>query len=213
MERLENYLSRHQMPCSIAYDAPSMFSGYRDAFDVLKPSDDDIVVMCHDDIEILSDGNEYKKLLEEYLSEPNVGFVGVAGTTYLDKDAVWWEQTRRARGLHSGFVFQGTGMRNMVPNWFGPWRNVVVLDGCFMAARAGTMRRVGFDQPEQFPGNWDFYDLHYTMTAFHMGYVNKTLPIIIVHNSPGNIAGRESWQANRIEFIKMHRLPAWCHNI
>jgi len=203
---------RHQLPCCISYEAPSMFSGYQNAFDVLKPSDEDIVVMCHDDIEILSDGNEYKKLLEESLSDPQVGFVGVAGTTYLDRDAVWWEPNRRARGLHSGFVFQGEETRHMVLNWFGPWRNVVVLDGCFMAAKARTMKRVGFDKPQQFPGNWDFYDLHYTMTAFDMGCVNKTLPIILLHNSSGNIVGRESWQANRMEFMKMHRLPAWSYN-
>ena len=205
---LNNLLSYH-----IAYDAPSMFEGYKSGFDALQPvADDDIIVMCHDDIEIITDGNDYTKLLEEYLADPKVGFVGVAGTTYLDKDAVWWDMSRRQKGLHSGFVFQGVRVRDSYPNWFGPWRNVVALDGCFIATKARTMRKIGFEKPKQFPGNWDFYDLHYTITAYNEGYINKTLPIIILHNSSGELEGRDGWEANRKEFQKMHRLPIWCHN-
>jgi glycosyltransferase involved in cell wall biosynthesis len=190
-----------------------MFEGYQTAFDTLQPiADDDIIVMCHDDIEIITDGNEYQSILKESLNDPKIGFVGVAGTTYLDKDAVWWEMERRQKGLHSGFVFQGVCMRDSYPNWFGPWRNVVALDGCFIATKARTIRKIGFAKPKQFPGNWDFYDLHYTVTAYEMGYVNKTVPIITLHNSEGQLVGRDSWHANRKEFIKMHRLPVWCKN-
>lgn len=213
LDRLKSYLYLNNLASyHISYDAPSMFEGYQQGFDVVKPADDDIIVMCHDDIEIITDGNEYRKLLEEDLADPKIGFVGVAGTTYLDKDAIWWEANRRQAGLHSGFVFQGVHMRDCYPNWFGAWRNVVALDGCFIAAKAKTLKKIGLAKPKQFPGNWDFYDLHYTITAYEMGYENKTLPIIILHNSEGQLVGRESWHANRQEFIKMHRLPIWCKN-
>jgi len=35
-------------------------------------------------------------------------------------------------------------------------------------------------------------------------------PIHILHNSPGELAGRESWMQNRIAFINNHKFPITC---
>jgi hypothetical protein len=211
LPKLLSYYQSADIKYHISYDANSMFEGYQSGIDALKPDPEDIVILCHDDIEVLSDRAYFRKTLEDTLSQKNVGFVGPAGTTYLGGDAVWWDINRRHTGLHSGFVFQGKDHKTMTPNYFGPCRNVVVLDGLFLAAKRKTLDLVGLAKPKEFPTNWDFYDLYYTLSAYEKGYDNKAIPILILHNSDGFM--RESWEANRKAFQKMFRLPVGCKNV
>ena len=56
---------------------------------------------------------------------------------------------------------------------------------------------IGLEKPDYLKGGWDFYDIHYTLTAHKMGFENKTIPIAIVHHSPGELVGRDSWHINK----------------
>lgn len=208
LNTLLSYFREAGIKYHVSYDAPSMFKGYQMGIDALKPEPDDNVILCHDDIEIITDRNEFRNVIDSHLNVATTGFIGVAGTTNLGRDAVWWDMARRQQGLHSGFVFQGTERCTMTPNYFGPCKNVVVLDGCFIACKKRLLDVVGLDKPKQFPGDWDFYDLLYTLTAYEAGYNNKTVPIIIMHNSSGFT--RENWNLNREAFIRMFRLPVKC---
>jgi len=208
LPKLLSYLIEANIKYHVSYDANSMFEGYQTGLDTLNPGREDIVIMCHDDIEVLSDRVVFKRTLEEALAKKSVGFVGPAGTTYLGSDAIWWDINRRATGLHSGFVFQGDDHNTMTPNYFGPCRNVVVIDGLFLAARRETLDQIGLGKPKEFPTNWDFYDLYYTLSAYEQGFTNKTVPIVVLHNSNGYM--RETWDANRQAFRKMFRLPVGC---
>jgi hypothetical protein len=96
----------------------------------------------------------------------------------------------------------------MTPNYFGPCRNVVVLDGLFLAAKYSTLKNLNLSKPPEFPSNWDFYDLYYTLSAYEAGYFNKTVPIIMMHNSSGEM--RPTWDQNRRAFQRMFKLPVWC---
>tara|TARA_R110000868_G_scaffold13711_10_gene63632 strand:+ start:8751 stop:9308 length:558 start_codon:yes stop_codon:yes gene_type:complete len=185
-----------------------MFKGYQEGLDKLKPNRYDIIIMCHDDIEILTDREEFTNLLENALYPVKIGFVGPAGTSYLGADAVWWDMTRRQQGFHSGFVFQGLDRQTMQPNYFGPTKDVVVLDGLFLACRKSTLDLIDMSQPATFPWGWDFYDLYYTMTAYTKGFTNRTVPIIMLHNSSGET--RPTWNENRMAFQKMFNLPVRC---
>jgi len=208
LDKLIYYFTSINIQYHIEYDSESMFKGYKAGVEKLNPGKDEFVILCHDDIEILSDRNELREILKENLFDKKVGFIGPAGTTYLAPDATWWDLGRRQQGLHSGFVFQGTDNKTMTPNYFGPCRNVVVLDGLFLAARREVLDEVNLDKPKQFPNNWDFYDLYYTLTAYEKGYFNKTVPILIRHVSNGEM--RQTWDENRRAFQKMFRLPVWC---
>ena len=81
------------------------------------------------------------------------------------------------------------------------------MDGLFLAARGEVLREVGLDKPEYFEGGWDFYDIHYTITAHEKKYHNRVLPINILHNSKGELVGRDSWHKNRQAFIDRTNLP------
>lgn len=208
LSNLISYLTRADIKYYIAYDQESIFKGYELGLEELKPNPEDIIILCHDDIELLSDVEDFKQTLVSSLADPKIGFVGPAGTTDLGIDATWWHQTRRSQGLHSGFVFQGSNRETMIPNYFGPCRNVVVLDGCFIAARKSTLDLVEIKKPKSFPTNWDFYDLYYTMRAYELGFTNRTIAILILHNSDGEM--RPTWDENRKAFRNMFRLPVRC---
>lgn len=187
----------------MAYDASSIYTGHSSNIESHgKLDDDDVIVLCHDDIEILSDPYLVDELLE-LCNERGVGFVGVAGGTRFDGQNIqgaWWNA--RITGESRGFVFQGKGNLTMTPNYFGQHGQVVVLDGCFMACSYKTLKSVGLDKPHYLTSDWDFYDIHLTLKAHLMGLSNYTVPIIIRHESDGQM--REGWHTARQQFLKYH---------
>ena len=84
---------------------------------------------------------------------------------------------------------------------------MAVLDGLFLAAKRRVLDDIKLSKPEYFEGEWDFYDIHYTSQAFLKGYTNKVMDINILHNSIGELVGRDSWHKNREAFIANNQFP------
>jgi hypothetical protein len=171
-------------------------------------NDDTIILMCHDDVQILSDDDTLIKYLE-LCNKPGVGFVGIAGSTVLgshDTNHGWWNARKYAKTR--GFLFQGEDEVSMTPNPFGPCGQVVVLDGCFIACSYKTLKAVGFTKPSYLSSDWDFYDIHLTFAAHLQGLNNYAVPIMIRHESPGNM--RDPWYTSRDEFFRHHRSNLPC---
>ena len=206
---LTHYLSRAGVKTKLLVGQDSIFSGYKNAFEMTKPRANDTIILCHDDIEILSDIHLFHNELERHLSQHKAGFAGVAGTTLLGEDAVWWDHKRWKQGLHRGHVYHGKDLHSYDNTFYGKPGQVVVMDGLFLAAKAKTLTAIGLDKPDYF--KWDYYDILYTLKAHNLKLINKTVPIIILHNSFGDLAGRESWLENRKGFIKNHKLPVGCN--
>lgn len=216
LDKLVSYYKEANIPYYISFDASGMFQGYQEAFQRAKSEhqldNDDIVILCHDDINILMSPQDLKDTLRKYLHKSRmVGFIGPAGTTALGKDCMWWHPERRAQGFHRGFVFQGDSLESMTPNYFGPYgKEVVVLDGCFLACTVYALNDVKLTKPDYLSGDWDFYDIHYTYSAYRMGKINYAAPIIIRHESNGEM--RQEWHENNKCFLRKwnQELPARC---
>ena len=206
-KKLVSYLSSCNIETKLLAGSKSIFSGYARALAHANPEDDDIIILCHDDIEILSNKTSFGEALSSKLSDPKIGFVGVAGTKKLTQDAIWWDHNIWRQGKHSGFVLHGNSLKTSQDNFYGPYGKVVVLDGLFLAAKAKLLKEIGLEKPEYLKGDWDFYDLHYTYTAYLKGYNNYTVPIFLLHNSFGELAGRDAWHDSRERFTKEHNLP------
>jgi len=207
-QKLVTYLSRCKVHIKLIVGSNSIFEGYKKTFELVKPNPSDVIILCHDDIQILSDPELFNDLfLHELVLNKETGFVGVAGTTRLEKSAVWWDLTLWQQQHHSGFVLHGQSPGEGDPSFYGKYRRVVVLDGLFLAARASTIEKVGLEKPPYFEGEWDFYDIHYTTTAHHLGFKNYTVPIKMIHYSSGELVGRDSWHKNRNAFINNTKLP------
>lgn len=189
--------------------ASSIFEAYTNAIEIIKPIDSDYLIFCHDDIEILSNKPSFLSILDHYLRNPKVGFIGPAGTTYLDRECVWWNQQHWARGKHKGLVYHGTDITKAQPTYYGPYSKVIVLDGLFLACSGKLIKTINTQKPKEFKGNWDFYDLYYTTQAYMNGYNNYSVPIPILHNSSGELVGREGWEANRLAYRNLYhtKLP------
>ena len=52
-----------------------------------------------------------------------------------------------------------------IQHYYGKPDQVVCMDGLFLAASGKVLREIGLDKPEYFEGDWDFYDIHYTVSA------------------------------------------------
>lgn len=204
LRRLSQYLSSIGVKVNILINENSIFTAFSTAIKNLSAENDDIVIFCHDDIEILMDKEVFLDELIKGLSLKNVGFVGVAGTQCLNKTAIWWDQRNKLKG----FAFHGKDQYEMYPSYFGAlFAPVVVLDGLFMAARVKTLKQINLEKPKQFKGEWDFYDIEYTIQAYELGLTNYVVPIILRHESPGELVGRTSWHDNRQVFQNIHMLP------
>ena len=204
---LLNYFHKCGIEIFLMAGARSIYKAYHGAFKKIDPKPDDIIIMCHDDIEIREKPKIFVEKLKNTLDRDMVAFTGPAGTTFLDSDAVWWDQNRWQQGLHKGKVIHLTPDKKEYLTMYGPPDDVVVLDGLFLAAKAKIIEEVGLEKPDYFEGEWDFYDLHYTSKAFLKGYVNTVLDINIVHHSRGELVGRDSWHKNRAAFIENTTLP------
>ena len=203
-ERLVSYLSSVDIEVKLLINEKSIFEAYENNFKALNAEDDDIIIFCHDDIDIIMSPEEFKEELVRAANVKNAGFIGVAGAAKLSKQCVWWQPENKLRG----FSFHGPNRNDMYPTFFGRLHaKVLVLDGLFLAAKANVLKNISMKKPAQFQGEWDFYDLEYTIRAYEAGYDNWVVPIILRHESPGELVGRESWHRNRLVFTNLHMFP------
>ena len=200
---LLEYFQSCGIETKILINQKSIFEAYDKGLDELDADFDDIIILCHDDIEILTRPEVFTHLLKENLSKTDTGFVGIAGAKSFNQNAVWWNREEWGAGLLSGYIYHGKNNLDMYPTHFGNLGQVVVMDGVFLAATKRTLRSIQLSKPQAFPGDWDFYDIFYTFQAHKKGNKNYTLPIQMRHESGGEIAGRDSWHKNREAFIRI----------
>lgn len=207
-DRLVSYLSRIGAKVKLLVGQKSIFSAYSKTISTIDYSDEDIFILCHDDIEILNDPETFKDVLIKETQDQKTGFIGVAGTQELGPNAVWWDSAILDKKKLRGCVFHGESIYDMSPSFYGPpIGNVVCMDGLFLSCRGNVMRKMSLSKPEQFQGEWDYYDIYYCLQARELGFANKVVPILLRHESFGQLAGRDSWQNNRLALQKMYSLP------
>jgi hypothetical protein len=206
-DNLLAFFSKCGIHVLLCVGAKSIFKAYQGAFEKIGTDPDDIIIMCHDDIEIQENSQNFVEKVKTSLNRDLVAFAGPAGTTVLGPDAVWWDQNRWQQGLHKGKVTHIDPRNKPYLTYYGPPEDVVVLDGLFLSAKSNVLQKVGLDKPDYFEGEWDFYDIYYTSQAFLLGYVNTILDINITHHSRGELVGRDSWHNNRGAFIENNDLP------
>ena len=207
---LVNTLSSYGVEVKLLVNQASIFSAYEKGLQACEASPQDIIICCHDDIVLLNEKVSFVAALAS-CTNPETGVVGPAGTSLLGKDAVWWNQERWQAGYHRGAVRHNDKEQEKIQNThYGPYGQVVALDGLFLAARKEVWEKIGFKKPDYFEGLWDFYDIHYTTSAHLLGLKNYAVPIKLTHYSSGELVGRDSWHKNRQAFIENTELPLSC---
>ena len=200
-------LSSYKVDVKLLVNQSSIFNAYQKGVNKCDADPEDIIILCHDDIKILSTYPQFIAALGKCALK-ETGIVGPAGTTNLEEDAVWWNHDRWHAGYHRGFVKHYSNEQEAIHDThYGPHGQVVALDGLFLAARKEVWEKIELSKPKYFEGDWDFYDIHYTIKAHQLEYKNYTVPIDMIHYSGGELVGRDSWHKNRQAFIANTQLP------
>jgi glycosyltransferase involved in cell wall biosynthesis len=179
------------------HDAKSLCEGYNRG---IKKSRGDILVFCHDDIDIISPS--FSSLLRNHLQTADV--IGCAGTTLL-KDSRW--MSSGDPHVHGVIAYPAA---NAWPSdlfhvsvWGGPEltpvRGIQALDGFFIAANRRVVESVQFDE-KTFDG-FHGYDTDFTYAAFLHGFeIAVCKDILIAHKSTvGDFEGVYKTFASRFQ--------------
>jgi GT2 family glycosyltransferase len=176
------------------HDAKSLSEGYNRGID---RSQGDILIFCHDDIEIISPS--FSSLLREHLLTFDV--IGCAGTVRLT-DSKW---VSSGDPYVHGVVACPVG-RTWPAERFDVWlwggveltqiADIQALDGFFMAARRHVVDSVRFDE-KLFDG-FHLYDTDFSYAAFSRGFeLAVCKDILIAHQSGGNFGDVYKTYADR----------------
>jgi glycosyltransferase involved in cell wall biosynthesis len=182
-EHYEAQFQRHRFEVIQIGDARSLCEGYNRGFAKTRG---DIIIFCHDDIEIISP--DFPARLLAHLRTHDV--VGVAGTTQLI--GANWNSAGWPR-VHGCVVHRGSDGNGFFFHCFGPPRTSAVeaLDGLFIAAKREVCEAIEFDAAV-FDG-FHFYDLDFSYRASLAGFrIAVPWDILILHASWGR--NDPSWQ-------------------
>jgi len=176
-------------------DASSLAEGYNRGLDRSRA---DLLIFCHDDIELLQTDVAARLLAQ--LKHHDV--VGVAGTTRL-MDSHWG--SAGAPATHGQVLQPLEGNEGYVLNVFcqdddardASHHNIQALDGLFIAARRDAALALRFDAAT-FDG-FHLYDLDFSFRAHLAGYrVGVCHDILIYHQSNGHKDA--VWQGYGVRF-------------
>jgi hypothetical protein len=165
--------------------------------EILSESDNDIVVLCHDDI-YFDSSSWYHKLLKHF-EKTDFGILGVAGTTYLPKSGKWWEDKKKMHGIvnheHQGKKWESKYSEDLGKKI----KETVIVDGLFIALSKSKIKHT-FDESVE---GFHFYDLNFCFPNHLDGVkVGVIFDVRITHKSIG--ITNQQWEENRIKFSEKY---------
>jgi GT2 family glycosyltransferase len=183
--------TKHDVHCYENNNEHSLSDLYNKAIE--KYADiNSIMVFCHPDITFKT--NKWGKILLNHFNNTDYGILGVAGTTFLPKSGMWWENKTKMVGI----VEHTDGKTQWVNKYSEPFIGVqptVIVDGLFIAIDPDKIIHK-FDNTY---GKFHFYDLGFCFPNYLDGVdVGVISNIRILHNSVGKT--NEDWEKNRIKF-------------
>lgn len=165
--------------------------------EIIEESDTDIVILCHDDIYF--DTNAWFPKIKDHFEKSDYGIIGVAGTRYMPKSGMWWEDRKKMIGIvnhESG----GKKWESKYSESFG--NNIepsVVVDGLFIAVHKKRIKKNFNDSFEGF----HFYDIPFCFDNYLEGVkIGVITNIRITHKSIGQT--NEQWEKNRQKFEEIY---------
>lgn len=182
--KLNSYLQDAGWKVHFSRNAKSIFDAHSEGLKHFGVGPDDYVILCHDDIEILVNPTNFNSIISNALSKQNIGFIGVAGTSYLDDTLSWFHCAMRNK-TGCGYINHGTSITSMRLDYFGNQGKSVVIDGVFLAATGKVLNSIRVAKPSVLQYNWAWYDTYYTLQTHKKGLTNLVVNLPIRHDSTG----------------------------
>ena len=166
--------------------------------EIIEESENDIVVLIHDDLEFETK-NWGEKLIKSFEKNPEYSILGLAGTKFLDKSAKWWTVPSTMYGIvnhkHEGKKWTST----YSPDLGQKVEEVALVDGLFIAFNKKNIKHK-FDETIE---GFHFYDLGFCIPNFLEGVkIGVTNMVRVTHLSVGQT--NDQWEQNRENFSKKY---------
>ena len=184
--KLNQYLEDAGWTVKFMRDCKSIFQAYHNGVKEIEPNDEDQIILCHDDIEVLFRKEVFNEIIDHWLSKNKCGFVGVAGSPLLRKNANWLASGRETRRECGGSIWHGSSMNSCYMSFFGNETQAVQVDGVFMATTGEVLKKIELRKPTTFQSGWHWYDAYYCIQAHLKGYNNYVMPLTLRHASGGS---------------------------
>ena len=172
--------------------------------EIIGESDNDIIVLCHDDI-YFDTNNWSGKLVKLFDKNPEYGILGMAGTTHMPISGTWWDDRTKMYGI----VNHENGGKKWESRYSNSFENsikpVVIVDGVFIAIHKKRIKEL-FDETVD---GFHMYDVNFCFKNFlsdvNIGVLTN---IRITHKSIGMI--NDKWEINKNIFVNKYKtnLPA-----
>jgi tetratricopeptide (TPR) repeat protein len=197
---LETALTGKRWELIAITDARSLSEGYARGMTL---GNGDLLVFCHDDIEILCD--QFYDRLVGACTDADV--VGVAGVTLLNGPALSWAGTPHMHGAVTYPRADG-GYSPSICSAEGPRIDrAQALDGLFIAVWRQVAASLGFDATT-FDG-FDFYDVDFSYRAWKNGFrLRIQTDLRLLHASRGKFGEKYAYYSER--FRQKHEEFAGC---
>ena len=167
--------------------------------EIIEESTNDIIVLCHDDIEF--DTNRWgDKLLKHFDKQTEYGIFGLAGSKYLPTNGQWWYVPQTMFGIvnhkQDGKKWTSTYSKDIN----NKVEEVVLVDGLFIAFDKTKIKHK-FDETIE---GFHFYDLGFSVPNHIDGVkVGVIFDIRVTHLSVGQT--NEKWEENRKQFVEKYK--------
>lgn len=158
----------------------------------------DIVVFCHDDIEVRT--KQMAKKIKRHYDKTDYGILGVAGTKYLHSNGKWWTDPKSMYGRvwhsHKGKQWESKYSEDLNKGV----EDVVTVDGVFFSVMKSRLEKRFNEDVEGF----HFYDIDFCFRNFLDGVkVGVHTDISITHMSIGET--NNEWEENRKNFAEEYK--------
>lgn len=184
--KLNRYLEDAGWTVKFMRNCKSIFEAYSNAIKELQPEDEDRIILCHDDIEVLYKTETFNEVVNHWLDKEKCGIVGVAGAPILLKDSNWVSSFKKSKREAGGSIWHGNSMTDCYMSFYGNATQAVQVDGVFMATTGKVLKNIELRKPKVFESNWHWYDAYYCIQAHLKGYNNYIMPLTLRHDSGGN---------------------------
>ena len=197
IEHINNTIGvKHKTVCYPNFNQFSLTKVYNTAIREHN-NDNSIMVFLHSDLSINT--KNWGRILLAKFNNSDFQIIGVAGTSFISKEAVWWSDFSKI----SGIVSHTDGFKTWVSEYSKPIIEhitpVVSIDGLFMAVDCNNIKHFW---DEEFEG-YHFYDLSFCLPNYLDGCnIGVTTDIRILHQSVGRT--NQEWELNRLQFAKKY---------
>ena len=169
-------------------------------------SDETLICFHHDDCTFLMNKNKIEQIvLNQFKKNPNIGMIGIIGSTILYDDCIWWgnDENKRHNFLKYSSGFGSIYNKNDEKYNFREEEsdNLIFCEGLCLFFNKKIFLKDNLRFDERF-NDYHFYDLDISFQVLKLGYKIKNINIPVKHigNSVKNIEYKKRFIDSKIKF-------------